>query len=80
MSDAHFFQTIEQTLTLPYQENPGRYDDTERLLSYWLSIGYDESGNLFSGHELQKFAQYRDRLVAKKAEDLEPRIGGSTFI
>lgn len=80
MSDAQFFQTIEQTLTLPYQENPGRYDEVVGLLSNWLSVGYDADGNLYSGEELQKFEQYRARLLSKKADDIAPRIGKSQFL
>ncbi len=79
MPNTDLFQTIEQTLTFDYKENARSYEEFISLLANSITHGQDDRGTAFTQKELQDFAVFKERLLAKKAEDTRPRIGGSIF-
>ena len=80
MAEAEFFLTVEQTLTLPYQQNPARYDGAVVTLNAWLDKGYDANSRPYSNEQMQMMRDLQQRLVDKKAADTWPRIGGSVLL
>lgn len=77
MSEIAFFQSIEQTLTLPYPQNPARYDEAVAKLDEWMAQGHDANGRAYSPLQMQTMKSLQQRLTEKKAADTQPRIGQS---